>query len=318
MRRAGERHDEDWARLRGRDARYFAPECAEGVPDVAWAYSEDPRARTDMAALWAEAETNGGAGPVGGVGRPELCAAVKRIERDKLVEPTITRDVMSSTEKGELAGLASRVKSPKSMARKIRDKSAGREDEPGSVQTQVADGLKDTIRYTDKVARPNELVGEARTVTNNLVTHGYRVVEAESFYADGAPYKGLHTTIEAPDGTKFELQFHSAESLEVKEGPESSGGTGGIHVFYEHYREAKNRKDWRGQEVCSACWDECVRQSGTVKTPVGMDGLTELGGCKVTQVVAEKPWWYIEPEEREEYTGNVRDSDLRDEARRLV
>jgi len=312
------RHCEDYAQLRGRDAQYFAPERAEGVPDVAWAYSEDPRIRIDMAALWAEAETNGGAGPVDGIGRPELCAAVKRIERDKLIEPTITRDVMSSTGKGELAGLAFRVKSPKSMARRIKDKSAGWEDEPGLVQIQVADGLKDTIRYTDKVVSPDDLVGEARTVTSNLAARGYKVVEAESFYADGAPYKGLHTTIEAPDGTRFELQFHSAQSLEVKEGPESAGGTGGIHVFYEYYRDKKNLKDWKGKEVCSACWDECVRQSSAVQTPADMDGLTDLGGCEVTRIAVEKPSWYIEPDEREEYTGNVRDSDLRDEARRLA
>jgi len=300
MCRAGERHCEDWRRLRGRDASYFAPDPREGIPDVGWAQS-------DMGELWADADADEPK-----YGRPSICAAVKRLEQDKRVEPAITDAVIASTPGGvgELAGLAARMKSPQSLARKIADKSASVDPfklaEVGQTpQAMVAAETKDTIRYTVRVEDPGAVVSQARTVVSGLQSRGFKVVEAESFYSDGAPYKGLHTTIQAPDGARFELQFHSRLSLEVKEGPESEGGTGGIHKFYEFYRERNNRRTLRGREMASACYDECVRQSRSVPMPQGIEDLTSLGGTEVVKV-GGVPDWYIAPEQRKEYTTDVR------------
>lgn len=311
MCRAGERHCVNWGRLRKRAITDFAPESREGVPDVAWAHGESG---IDVAELWEAADANGGAGLPGGPGRAAVCAALLRCEQDKIAEPQITTDVMACVAAGEgkLAGLGFRMKSPTSMARKIASKTKKRIDKSGSpLHAQIAASLTDTIRYTDEVHSPDQLVGEARTVTQNLRQRGYRIVEAESFYAEGAVYKGLHTTVETPEGLRFELQFHSKESLEVKEGPE------GIHVFYEHYRQARFRRDRRGAEVSSACWDECVRRSRKVRMPPGVEKLDELGGCKVTHITPMKPQWYVDPHNRKEYTERVRFSDLSGEERRL-
>lgn len=311
MCRAGERHCVNWGRLRKRAITDFAPESREGVPDVAWAHGES---RIDVAELWEAADANGGAGLPGGPGRAEVCAALLRCEQDKVAETQITTDVIAcvTAGEGELAGLGFRMKSPTSMARKIALTATGRIDKSGSpLHTQIAASLTDTIRYTDEVRSPDQLVGEARTVAQNLRQRGYRIVEAESFYAEGAVYKGLHTTVETPEGLRFELQFHSKESLEVKEGPE------GIHVFYEHYRQSWCWRDRRGAEVSSACWDECVRRSRKVRMPPGMKELNELGGCEVKHITPMKPQWYIDPQNRKEYTERVRLSDLSGEERRL-
>ena len=301
----------NWERLRKRTITDFAPESREGVPDVAWAHGESG---IDVAELWEAANANGGDGLPGGPGRAAVCAALLRCEQDKIAEPQITTDMMACVAAGEgkLAGLGFRMKSPTSIARKIASKTKKRIDKSGSpLHAQIAASLTDTIRYTDEVHSPDQLVEEARTVTQNLRQRGYRIVEAESFYAEGAVYKGLHTTVETPEGLRFELQFHSKESLEVKEGPE------GIHVFYEHYRQSWCWRDRRGAEVSSACWDECVRRSRKVRMPPGVEELDELGGCKVTHTAPMKPQWYVDPHNRKEYTERVRFSDLSDEARRL-
>lgn len=311
MCRAGERHCVNRGRLRKHAITDFAPEPREGVPDVVWAHGES---RVDVAELWEAADANGGAGLPGGPGRAEVCAALLRCEQDKVAEPRITADVMAcvAAGEGELTGLGFRMKSPTSMARKIAARAKGRIDDSGSpLHAQIAASLTDTIRYTDKVRLPDQLVGEARAVTQNLRQRGYRIVDVESFYAEGAAYKGLHTTVETPEGLRIELQFHSQESLEVKEGPE------GIHVFYEHYRQSWCWRDRRGVEVSSACWDECVRRSRRVRTPPGLEELDELGGCKVTHVPPAKPQWYVDPQLRKEYTERVRFSDLSSESRRL-
>jgi len=226
-----------------------------------------------------------------------LGAAVARTLADKRVEPAITSAMMAAVEPegntAELEGLAARVKSPGSMARKIKDKSMY----TGRSEADVAASLKDTIRYTVRARDRNDLVETARRVADRLVAQGYEFEEVESFYAEDAPYKGLHATVrDRKSGTRVEVQFHSEESLEVKEGPLGSGGMrhGGNHEDYEFYRSAENvrKHPWE----CSRAYDRCVERSRRLQEPAGLDELKTLGGCPVQQVgvtPVDELVWYV-------------------------
>jgi hypothetical protein len=57
---------------------------------------------------------------------------------------------------------------------------------------------------------------------------GYEVVERSNKWVDGEPYAGYHTLVRSDNGEVFELQFHTPESFDVKEGE--------LHEIYERDR----------------------------------------------------------------------------------
>ena len=100
------------------------------------------------------------------------------------------------------------------------------------------------MRYTS-VSGVNKLVGNYTSVLNDLIDNGYRVIEVKNTWIDDKnPYKGVNVSILAPSGQKFELQFHTPESLEAKE------------VMHKLYEEARlpttplGRKNELVKEMC--------------------------------------------------------------------
>jgi len=51
----------------------------------------------------------------------------------------------------------------------------------------------------------------------SLEDAGYTKVQVKNTFKPGAVYKGVNTTFESPQGQKFELQFHTPESFDMKQ-----------------------------------------------------------------------------------------------------
>lgn len=119
-------------------------------------------------------------------------------------EAQMTSDVLAALPGGaRMHGLAFRMKSPESLARKLNDrikKSPMRDPE------QIADGITDVVRYT-AISDPNQVVATARTMASQLAERGWTVIEVEQSYIDGNQYKGLHMLARHSSGRVAE--FHS-------------------------------------------------------------------------------------------------------------
>lgn len=127
-----------------------------------------------------------------------------------------------------MAGLEHRKKSKSSFLRKINKDTDGSRD--AKVVKDALDSIGDVLRYT-YVAEPGDLVAAFENAINQLEAKGYHFIKVKNTWRKNAVYRGINCTVEAPDGchTKFELQFHTPESLELKEGK--------LHKLYEEARD---------------------------------------------------------------------------------
>lgn len=189
--------------------------------------------------------------------------ALGRMTEVRAAEEQITTDIVAA---GPTHGLEFRMKSPSSLARKIADKASARRHESVA---EISDRLQDLVRYTAITDNHDDLVKSARSTINHLRSRGYEVIEAESSYVDGNPYKGLHTILRSPAGLEFELQVHSRLSQEVKDG---------LHVDYEISRDESRPWDQR-----VSAGRRNVAAAARIPTPPGLDRLKTLGGCPVKQ-----------------------------------
>lgn len=245
MCRAGVYHCPDRRVLKNVDLSELRPAAEEQVPAVDW--GEHP----STADLYEQYD-------------PKVAdATVATLRRTCQAEPEMTRDIVTSLPQGVRAhGLEFRVKSPQSLARKIRTRTESRAAS-GLSADQHADRLTDVVRYTAVCQDPDKLTSTAQTTLATLQEQGWEVVEAEHSYVAGSPYKGLHTLARKGSITA-ELQFHTEASQAVKDK---------YHVEYEVSRDPKTPLDQRLQadETMRKAWD-------AVPTPNGLTALKSLGG----------------------------------------
>lgn len=77
--------------------------------------------------------------------------------------------------------------------------------------------MTDVLRYT-QVSDPDNLAEDCLLAMDNLRKMGYSTVEAtNTLKYTNAVYRGINTLVRAPDGYVFELQYHTPQSLEIKE-----------------------------------------------------------------------------------------------------
>ena len=136
-------------------------------------------------------------------------------------EPAITNDVKSVAELsgGELQGLEHRLKTPSSVYEKLHER--GEDVTMGE--------LNDVIRYTE-IHSQDSLANGTNLSLNEYATKGYSVDKVKNSWLDeDATYRGINATLTSPDGQSFEVQYHTQESFDLKNGE--------LHTLYEERRK---------------------------------------------------------------------------------
>lgn len=139
------------------------------------------------------------------------------------VEPKITSDMKRIAGKNKLAGLEFRKKTVESLSRKI---TADSQAENISLAKATSE-INDALRYTT-IFDPDTFTKEYLKMKRKLIAEGYQVVKVKNTWLIDGPYKGVNTVIEK-DGIIFEMQYHTQESFDLKNGP--------LHELYEKYRD---------------------------------------------------------------------------------
>lgn len=174
------------------------------------------------------------------------------------IEPTATSQFIDSLPSGASPyQLDRRVKSPESLARKIRASQISRKFIP----------LHDVLRYTALTESADDLVAAAQEIVHGLRRHGWTVDYTMHSYTDGSRYKGLHAYLSFPGIDRVEVQFHSSASVKVKET---------TTTWYQ-----VERSFGAGEETRAAARQRCIDLSATLTTPAGLDELKLLGGKRV-------------------------------------
>ena len=173
-------------------------------------------------------------------------------------EPDITAHVKQVAEqlKMSAAGLQYRVKSKDSYLTKIR-----RKYDPLGNEYEV----KDILRYT-YTGTPESLADKTIAAIDKHKQLGYNTVEIKNYWPDKLnPYNGINTTLRAPSGQAFELQYHTSESFKVKNGK--------MHELYEKQRLIKDMSSKEYMELD----DEMFELSDSMAVPNDIEKVKNYG-----------------------------------------
>lgn len=148
-------------------------------------------------------------------------------------EPEITADLQKTFQEigqeNEFSGLAFRCKQGDSLLRKVNSEVAEAQEAGKSDMTpgKAMDGIWDAVRYT-QVSTPDKIADNFNDTIDSLEGKGYRVVRVSNSWDNpNMAYKGVNCRMLSPKGQKFELQFHTPDSVGIKES---------IHQEYEVQR----------------------------------------------------------------------------------
>lgn len=184
----------------------------------------------------------------------ELITVAKR--KDIAITPDLKKIVFASG--GRLEGLQYRIKSEESLYRKLVDKADAKGISIGSYSRQVTDCLRYTV-----VGERNNFARVYASMFDNLRKKGYTVVGVKNTLKNtDAPYRGVNALVRDKGGYIFELQYHTPQSLKVKEEN---------HALYEEYRLSSTTSDRRNKLML-----EMVKNSKTIKAPPGIENIKEI------------------------------------------
>ena len=154
-----------------------------------------------------------------------------------------------------MAGIEYRVKSKDSYLTKIR-----RKYDPAGNQYEV----KDILRYT-YTASVEELADKTLNAIDIHTKTGYNTVEVSNYWLDKYnPYNGINSTLRAPNGQAFEVQYHTPESFEIKNGE--------MNKLYEKQRLIKDESNKEYMELN----DKMFELSDFMEVPPGIERVKDL------------------------------------------
>lgn len=136
-------------------------------------------------------------------------------------EPAITQDLKAISEETgvKMTGLEHRLKTKESFLRKVNAGS-------GDVLDVIA-STGDIIRYT-YMDSPASLAASCQEIMRSMQEKGYSTIKVKNFWINKRdPYNGINCTFKTQEGQRFEVQFHTPESYNVKDG---------MHKDYEAWR----------------------------------------------------------------------------------
>ncbi|MCQ9121580.1 minor capsid protein [Rodentibacter pneumotropicus] len=149
-------------------------------------------------------------------------------EKAQKVEPKITADVTEiiSSVGGKAEGLEYRLKSLTSLKRKIKTEMSA-----GFSEQQAVESIRDIVRYT-AIFDENTFVEQYQKMQEQLLQRDYSTFVVKNTWQDGSAYKGVNTFVSTfieKDNTIFEIQYHTQQSFELKNGK--------LHKLYEEFRD---------------------------------------------------------------------------------
>lgn len=171
----------------------------------------------------------------------------------------------------DLAGLDYRTKTPESYTRKVNTEAKeylashakATHEEAYSYATSH---MYDTVRYT-ALSKTKEFTSNFNKTVYEMKKAGYDICRVKNSLPNiDAPYRGVNTVFATPDGYKFELQFHTPESLDVKNK---------THALYE-----EQRKDSTPIERKKELEKEMRKLTSSIKTPKDAETITPFDNLK--------------------------------------
>lgn len=198
-----------------------------------------------------------------------------RIIKSVESEIKITKDLLDTMPNDTVfSSLNQRLKSPASTARKIKLDAGHIKNPTIEHYKAVSDSLTDIVRYSFETKNHDALASVIKEHSDKMLKLGYVPKKAKNAYHEENSYKGFAVIWQNENGEAFELQYHSEESLAIKE--ES-------HTHYEIFRDntqpTKNRK---------AAENECVKLYRKLKSPAFIENITKIGDLPVGQQVYQK------------------------------
>jgi hypothetical protein len=189
-------------------------------------------------------------------------AATKQRAKIAEVEAEITKLLidLADKNKAQMEGLDYRMKALNSLMRKI---AAEKDSEHGGDAQKAAEAMSDVVRYTMSY-EPDDYVAGVKDVIAQMQKLGYDLRVKNYWQADD-PYQGINVAVIHPNGTKFELQFHTPQSVADKEK---------IHAIYEDYRTETN---YLKRLVM---YRKMVNLANKIGVPIPPDELMEIGIIK--------------------------------------
>lgn len=179
------------------------------------------------------------------------CAADLRDEAIQRIGPAMER-VEAADPNRRLAGRAHMLKGEDRLKEKMADELLA----PGVTVRQALDKIADGVRFTLEYSSERYAKGVLADV-DRIKAEGFRLIKLKNLW-NADQYKGLNSQWRAPEtGTRCEIQFHTAESLEAKEL---------THGAYERTR-SKSSSPEEVQEL----EDFQRRANALLVTPLGTD-----------------------------------------------
>lgn len=144
------------------------------------------------------------------------------INNEKKITPLITK--IATENDSKLAGLDFRLKTFRSFHQKVlTDISEGKYD--------AVNNIYDVVRYT-VLSDSENLANTYKNTVESLKKEGVELFRTKNTWLDNnKAYKGVNSVFKDKKGNYFEVQFHTQESLDVKEY---------IHPIYEKLRSIES------------------------------------------------------------------------------
>ena len=176
-----------------------------------------------------------------------------RVVRQQETSITATLKGLAQLYGGEMRGLDYRFKTEASLFRKLMSRvdkavaeAAVSKTAPPSPQ-DILSSILDVLRYT-VVFKTKRYTSAVREMIHSLKEHNYNQHRVKNFWGPGDGYQGINAVFVSPSGQAFELQFHTPESLSMKEEE--------CHSSYEKFRTATDsRKMIQYWEEMVSLWD---------------------------------------------------------------
>ena len=169
-------------------------------------------------------------------------------------EPQITQDMHDlETKNRTLQGLEFKLKGTDSIQRKIISYAL----KSNITLEKSANYINDSVRYT-MVCSDSSFTSDITECLNSLESKGYKVTYFNNSFANNPHYKGINVGLISSTGISMELQFHTEQSLEIKEKN---------HVYYEIFRNDFIKPEAEEKILASKIMQDNV---ATIKIPDGI------------------------------------------------